>query len=397
MASYTVPGLYREEIFLPAAPSFLTGVPVFLGYAGQGVVDTPANTPQLLTEWPQFATYFGAPLAQGYLADAVYGFFANDGLLCYVIRLAPLPSGDTPSALMEQALAQGLAAASVLDNVDLVCAPDIMWGMASATALDWATIIRLQCLLLDHCQQLGDRLAILDGALVATPGEQRQRLATAALVAGADAALYYPWLWVAGRDGHRRYVPPCGHVAGVYARSDQQIGVHKAPANEPLNEVLDLHVTLSATDVGELYAQGVNCLLALPGRGIRVWGARTLSTDPIWRYVNARRVLLTVSRWIERFMTELVYEPNDIRLWVRILRELTAYLDGLFQRGMLKGRTPEEAFFVKCDSETNPPAVIAAGQVVTQIGLALAAPAEFVGVRIIHGASGVRVEAGLNG
>jgi phage tail sheath protein FI len=125
-----------------------------------------------------------------------------------------------------------------------------------------------------------------------------------------------------------------------------------------------------------------------------VWGARTLSGDTDWQSVGARRVFLTMGRWLAQFLAPAAYEPNDVRLWVRIMRELTAYLDSLFQRGALKGRTAEEAFFVKCDSETNPPDVQAAGMVVTIVGVALAAPAEFVVVRIIHGASGVSVQPG---
>jgi len=109
--------------------------------------------------------------------------------------------------------------------------------------------------------------------------------------------------------------------------------------------------------------------------------------------VNARRLVGTISRWIERFMTSLVHEPHDVRLWVRIMRELTAYLDGLFQRGALKGRTADEAFYVKCDNETNPSEIIDAGMVVTQIGVAPTVPAEFIIVRAIHGASGVTVSA----
>ena len=130
----------------------------------------------------------------------------------------------------------------------------------------------------------------------------------------------------------------------------------------------------------------------MPGRGIRVWGARTLSGDPDWQSIGARRVFLTMGRWLERFMAELAYEPNDVRLWVRVTRELTAYLDGLFQRGALKGRSAPEAFFVKCDSETNPPDVTAAGMLVTTIGVALAAPTEFIVVRIINGTSGVSIQ-----
>ena len=114
--------------------------------------------------------------------------------------------------------------------------------------------------------------------------------------------------------------------------------------------------------------------------------------DPAWRPVAARRVFLTMGRWLEEFLPQLAFEPNDVRLWVRVTRELTAYLDGLLQGGALKGRTPAEAFFVKCDSETNPPDVTAAGMVVTKVGVALADPAEVIIVRIIHGASGVSIQ-----
>jgi phage tail sheath protein FI len=177
----------------------------------------------------------------------------------------------------------------------------------------------------------------------------------------------------------------------VISRTDLQVGVHKAPANEVVEGVLDLQLILTAQDAGRFHEGGVNALRALPGRGIRVWGARTLAADPAWRDVNVRRTVLTVRRWLQRFTEGLVHEPNDVRLWVRIMRELAAYLDDLYQRGALKGRSAAEAFFVKCDNETNTPDVVDAGLVVTQIGLALSAPAEFIDVRVIHGASGVTV------
>jgi phage tail sheath protein FI len=191
--------------------------------------------------------------------------------------------------------------------------------------------------------------------------------------------------------GPLRYVPPCGHVAGIVSRCDAAVGVHKPPANEVVEGVLDLREDVDPRYVDELYARGVNFLQAFPGRGIRVWGARTLSTDSTWRHVNVRRVFLTLGRWLERFMAGLVDEPNDVRLWVRIMRDLTAHLEDLYRRGALMGRTPDEAFFVKCDGETNPPEVVDAGMVVTHVGVAVAAPAEVVVVRIIHGASGVSI------
>jgi uncharacterized protein len=399
MVDYQAPGVYRQDVFPPPPPSLLTGVPVFLGYADQEPVaepvadsvadsvdlpERPTNVPLRLTLWPQFEALIGRPTADGYLADAVRGFFENDGVLCYVVRLE-----DGGSPLQE--LRAGLAALDGLDAVDLVCAPDVMRGTSPTDASGMDAVIALQAEVLADCRRAGGRFAILDAVLTSnTSAVEEQRAA----LTGEDGALYHPWLWVPGRDGPPRYVPPCGHLAGVYARSDQRAGAHKAPANEAVEGVLDLRDNLTEDAVGRLYAQGVNCLRALPGRGIRVWGARTLSDDPAWRHVGARRVFLTMGRWVERFMTELVHEPNDVRLWVRIMRELAAYLDGLFERGALKGRSPDEAFFVKCDGETNPPEVVDAGVVVTLVGLALAAPAEFVVARIIHGASGVSIQPG---
>jgi uncharacterized protein len=405
MTDEQAPGVYLQDVYPPPAPTLLTGVPAFLGYGLKG----PVGDPQPLTLWPQFRAQFGAPQAGGFLAYAVRGFFENGGLLCYVVRL---DDEATPLA----GLSAGLAALQAVDAVDLVCAPDVTISadlrarLAALQAVNAVNLLRvpdviisamltsppdvdavtaLQAEILADCQRAGGRFAILDAVLTpdtATAEQQRTKLSS------ENGALYHPWLWAPGQGGVPLYLPPCGHVAGIYARSDQQVGVHKAPANEPVDGVLDLRVNLTDDVIGRLYAEGVNCLRAVPGRGIRVWGACTLSHDPVWRSIGARRVFLTMGRWLDQFMTPLAYEPNDVRLWVRIMRELTAYLEQEFRRGALKGRTPEEAFFVKCDSETNPPEVTNAGMVVTNVGVALAAPAEFVVVRIIHGTSGVSIQ-----
>ena len=137
---------------------------------------------------------------------------------------------------------------------------------------------------------------------------------------------------------------------------------------------------------------GINCLRSFPGRGIRIWGARTLSSIEAWTYINVRRLFLTAGRWIARNMAGLVFEPHDLRLWVRIGRDLSAYFNDLFRRGALKGHSAAEAFYVKCDEDTNPPEVRDAGMVVTEIGLAPVVPNEFVVVRITHGPSGVAID-----
>jgi phage tail sheath protein FI len=173
-------------------------------------------------------------------------------------------------------------------------------------------------------------------------------------------------------------------VAGVFARCDARVGVFKAPANEALIGVLDLEFPLGPEVQAGLNPQGVNCLRALPGRGLRVWGARTLSADPTWLYVNVRRLFITLARWIDRNMGWAAFEENTPRLWTRIRRELGVYLGALWEAGALRGASAAEAFYVKCDAETNPAGDRDQGRVVTEIGLAPTAPAEFVVVRIAH-------------
>ena len=366
MLNYRTPGVYKEEVLPAPAARLPTGVPVFLGLTEK----TPAGSDRLeslaLNRWPQFEQKFGKLLTHGYLAHAVRGFFQNGGELCYVVPL----EDHTPETIRDR-----LTRLEYTDSIDLVCAPDIM--------SDPTSVVQRQQTVLDHCQKTGDRFAILDSLPAIRSNEvplQRQALR------GDNGALYYPWIKVA--EG---LIPPCGHVAGIYARSDRRVGVHKAPANELLEGVLDLEASLADTEQGELNPLGVNCLRAFPGRGIRVWGARTLSDDPAWTYINVRRLFLTVGRWIEHNLADAVFEPNDSRLWARIGRELTAYFDNLLRRGALRGSAPTEAFYVKCDAETNPAEVRDAGRVVTEIGLAPNLPSEFVVVRIIHDASGTTI------
>ena len=372
MTRLLTPGVIPQDAYPPPRQILLTGVPVFLGRAAAG-----PRTPQQVRLWPQFASLYGE---SGPLADAVRGFFANDGLVCRVVRLdETLPLPDR--------LRAGLAAFDAsdgADEADLVCAPDL----ADAGP---EVMLAAQRLLVGACRARGDRVALLDA--VPAPGDVAAQAAALTGPDGGFGALYHPWPMVATPGGPPRRVPPCGHVAGLVARGDRRVGTHKAPANEELADVLDLAVGLTAQQVGELYAAGVNCVRALPGRGIRVWGARTLSGDPGTRDLSARRVLVTITRWLGQFMPTTLYEPHDLRLRVRMVREVTAYLDGLHQRGALRGQTAADAFWVKCDDETNPPAVADQGLLVTQIGVAPSVAAEFVVVRVIHGTSGVRIDA----
>jgi len=270
--------------------------------------------------------------------------------------------------------------------MDLLASPDIMTLRIFSGAPDVALITRMQSALLQQCEELGNRLAILD----AIPGSDADGVLaqSAALAAGrlepVRGALYYPWLL----NLNSRLLPPCGHVAGIYALTDDKTGVYKAPANEEVLTILDLERPIDNSVQDVLNPAGVNCLRAFPGRGIRVWGARTLSTDPNYRYINVQRLFITVRRWIDMNMGWATFEPNEPHLWIRIQRELSAYLSRLLAAGALKGATEAQAFYVKCDAETNPPELREAGQVVVEIGLAPQSPAEFVVVRITWRAGG---------
>ena len=382
-ANYKTPGVYRREIFLQPEAPFQTGVPAFVGFADSvSASAADARLPVKLFRKEEFAAKFKT-LADGYLAEAVKGFFSNGGTSCYVVP------ADASASDREAALKASIETLSAVGDFDLLAVPDAMMlsPRTKQTPSGIDAVIRVQRYALAHCAEHNDRLAVLDALAERT----NQTVVTQRdeIVAGQsdpfNAALYYPWIQVSDpvTEGLRN-VPPCGHVAGVYARTDASVGVFKAPANVEVLGAINLETNVDNRKQDELNPQGVNCLRAFAGRGIRVWGARTLSRDPVWRYVNVRRQFLTVNRWVALNTTWAAFEPNAARLWVRISRELTAYLETLWREGALKGDTRDEAFYVKCDEETNPTESRDAGEVITEVGLALVAPAEFVVVRIFH-------------
>jgi phage tail sheath protein FI len=241
----------------------------------------------------------------------------------------------------------------------------------------------IQGKMLAHAEAAKDRIAILDPPPDLLPQDVLEwRMSTA----GYDskfATLYYPWLEVMDPLTRRPImVPPSGHMAGVWARTDNTRGVHKAPANEVVLGVNGLAFQVTHEEQGGLNQRGINCIRAFPGRGIRVWGARTLSSDPEWRYLNVRRLFNYVSESIMEGTQWAVFEPNDERLWIRLRIAVSSFLTRTWREGALFGATPDEAFYVKCDEETNPPDVIDAGQVVMEIGISPVKPAEFVIFRI---------------
>jgi uncharacterized protein len=382
---YPIPGVYREDIYVRSAAPLPTGVPGFVGLATMtDARGKPTREPIVLHRAEDLSRQC-APLAQSYLADVVAGFFMNGGTRCYVVG-----TPETGAHAVAE-LTDAIGRLAPLSDLDLVAVPDV------ATLPD-DDALKVQLEAVKHCGLQGNRFAILDAPAALDPahaladgssGLTARRLALVRGTEAANAALYYPWIKVAAASKipgmtEIRTVPPCGHVAGIFARSDGRVGVFKAPANEVLLGVVDLEFPIDAETQAALNPVGINCLRALPGRGLRVWGARTLSTEASWLYVNVRRLVLTLARWIDRNMGWVPFEPNTPRLWNRIQRELNAYLGQLWQAGALKGASAEEAFFVKCDSETNPPGEREKGRVSTDVGVAPALPAEFVVVRIVH-------------
>jgi phage tail sheath protein FI len=347
------------------------------------------NKPVFCTNWSQFVNTFGDFRDSDHLAHGVYGFFNNGGGRCFVTNVgstgaapagkdekgAPAkPVGDTKK-LAGMYIGEdkgpgkrtGLKTFDDVDEINLVCVP----GVTDPAVVD---------AVLTHCEVRKDRFAILDSPEVLDGGVDK-------LPKPRDSkygAYYFPWIEVYDPEKGNIFVPPSGHMAGVYARSDSERGVHKAPANEIVRGALGLRYTVSRGEQDILNPKGINCIrdFSRRGRGIRVWGARTVSSDASWRYINVRRLFIMIEQSIELGTQWVVFEPNDHGLWKKITRDLRAFLYRIWRTGALFGKTPEEAFYVKCDEETNPPEVIDAGQVITEIGICPVKPAEFVIFRI---------------
>ncbi len=406
MPTYLTPGIYIEETAGGSRPieGVGTSTPAFLGIAPNP--DAHLHQPFAVNNWSQFVKEFSVEGATSTpLVRAVYGFFQNGGGRCYIVNIGP-----KNELLGDGRQRKGIETLEEVDEVAIVAAP----GYTDAASYD---------AILSHCERLQDRVAILDSPengpnfnldllkTLAVPGPTKPKKPAAGdAAAGGDApaapaaggwlarvsnygAYYFPWIKM--RDpfaGELIAAPPSGHIAGIYARTDATRGVHKAPANETVRGALDLTYNVTRDEQGELNKLGVNCIRQFATQGIRVWGARTRAEDPQWRYLNVRRLFNQIEESIANGTRWVVFEPNDMSLWKSIRRDVSAFLTLLWRQGALMGATPEEAFFVQCDAETNPPEVVDAGQVVTVIGIAPVKPAEFVIFRIGQSASGAVIE-----
>lgn len=233
---------------------------------------------------------------------------------------------------------------------------------------------------LAHCEALRHRFAVLDAPRELPAGFDPR----AALGESSRAALYVPWLRVGDLADPRqsRSVPPGGHVAGVYVRTSLARGVHKAPVNEVIIGATGVTEAIDAVTQGQLSRQGVNVLREFQDRGLRVWGARTLSADAEWKYVNVRRLFIFLERSIELGTEWVVFEPNDERTWARVRDSIRLFLRMVWRTGALSGRTEDEAFFVRCDRTTMTQNDIDQGRLICLIGAAPVRPAEFIVFRI---------------
>ncbi len=278
----------------------------------------------------------------------------------------------------------GIEGLEAIDDITIVCAPDLM-GAFRRGLIGEESLVGIQKLMLTHCENMQDRVAILDTPPDLDPQEMiawREKT----MIDSAYGALYYPWIKVLDPldpTGKRTLtVPPSGHMAGIWARTDAERGVHKAPANEVVRGAIDVAQQVTQGEQGLLNPRGVNCIRTFGTRGLRVWGARTLSSDVAWKYVNVRRFFNYVEESIKQGTQWVVFEPNDFDLWQRISRDVSSFLMRSYRDGALFGATPEQAFYVKCDEETNPPETIDAGMVIIELGLCPVKPAEFVVFRV---------------
>ncbi|MFF4409960.1 phage tail sheath family protein [Streptomyces sp. NPDC001404] len=546
MPTYLSPGVYMEETDGGSRPieGVGTAVAAFVGFAEQGPVDEPVR----VSNWNQFTTTFGDFVEGSYLAHSVYGYFANGGGSCYVVRVGGRPNGpeavaasaagaqnvpgaarshvlggfrvaalpsaadkdvtvevqqrpaaqppkarrapaagdkaagkdaepptggaqdgagttgpdlfqlvvksggkqvesfdvsadrasdqyvvtavrersqfisilegtaakDAALALPEKqeltlaaapaagaapaatgaevsavgryvgdvAKRSGLSGLEAIEEVTMLAAPDLMAAYQQG-ALDREQVKAIQLAMINHCENMANRMAIIDPLPEMLPAEVHDWRQNEAGFDSKYAALYYPWVKVADpATGKSIMMPPSGHVAGIYGRNDSERGVHKAPANEVVRGALDLPLQVTKGEQELLNPAGINCIRSFPGRGIRIWGARTLSSDPAWRYLNVRRLFNYLEESIYQGTQWVVFEPNDERLWATIRRNVGAFLDGMWRQGALYGASPQEGYYVKCDAELNTPDVIDSGQVIVEIGVAPVKPAEFVVFRL---------------
>ena len=362
------PGVYIEEV--PATGPIAgtgTSTAALIGTVRAAVPEADLGVPYAVTNWTAFTQAFGDYDQTKTLPFAIRGFFENGGTMAYVVPVKDMTGLDA-----------ALTNLKVRTDVSMVCLPGVV------DAVQQKKVIK-------HCDDLGDRVAILDGVqdtepLKSTGPLQKQKKDL--VNSRGFGALYWPWILIPDPtapidDPKVISIPPSGHIAGVIARSDGQRGVHKAPANEPVVGAVGLEYDLDDTAHGVLNNLNINALRVFPGRSQPlVWGARTLTDGTPWLHLNVRRLISFIEDSIVQGTRWAVFEPNSIDLWKRLELSITEFLTRVWQSGALFGATADQAFYVKIDEELNPPSTRALGQVFGEVGVAPVHPAEYVVFRI---------------
>jgi phage tail sheath protein FI len=360
------------------ASELYTGVTA--GPGAKNVITVVNATSRLVTIEELDVT--GADLAQG-LSTGTVALSIPSGVV--------VPSVATADVVGDAAKRTGFAAFEALEEITMIAAPDLVMAHRQGL-IDTEGVVAVQNAMVSHCELMGNRMAILD-----TPaGLNAQQASTWRMETtnfdSKFAVLYWPWIEIFDPSvGHDTLFPPSGHIAGLWSRNDSTRGVFKAPANDVLQGAVGLELGVTRGEMDMLNPQGVNSIKSFPGRGIRVWGARTLSSDAEWRYVNVRRYFNYLEESILQGTQWAVFEPNDANLWGRIRRTISAFLVNEWRSGALFGSSPQEAFFVKCDGENNTAETIDLGMVIVEIGVAPVKPAEFVIFRLSQFSGGTSI------
>jgi phage tail sheath protein FI len=279
---------------------------------------------------------------------------------------------------------RALTAFADIDEISIIHVPDLH-------LIDLSQRETLIDDVLSQCELLKDRFAIFEASSDDT--NHYKRIAQVGWNRPSKyGAFYYPWIKVFDPVTQLpKSIPPGGHIAGIYARTDQERGVHKAPANEVVRGATGVDILVTTGDQDILNPKGINAIRVFPGRGIRVWGARNMILDPLWRYINVRRLFIFLEESIDEGTQSFVFEPNDEKLWDRVRQTITQFLTRVWRDGALMGTTPEQAFFVKVDRTTMTQDDIDNGRLIVLIGVAPVKPAEFVIFRIAQTRGGAEV------
>ena len=375
MTEYSAPGVYVEE--LPRRPKPIAGartdVAAFVGPTVTGAERD--GLPTLVRSLAEFERTFGgaedlrgdAGRTPNYMAHSARAYFENGGARLYIVRTSRI------ACLVDYTTA--LQRLREVAEVSIVAAPGYS-TQNNAAALQQALIDHVEDASSQHVYQF----AVLDSAPQASPAELESERAD---LETSRAALYYPWIKAgAPGDAVELSLPPSGYVRGIYARVARERGVWKAPANERVRGALALQQDLDAPTQQHLNALGINCIRHFPGRGVLVWGARTLSGDPEWKYVSVRRLCMFLEQSLYEGLQWAACEANGPMLWERVCQCVDEFLMGEWRGGALQGATPREAFFVRCDRSTMTRADLQAGRLICEVGVAPVKPAEFVIFRL---------------